>query len=75
MGIYQLYFLKMHSKLLFLSRNAGTKDPAFLSRVLADTLAAAKEAMRGLCRGNSYSEVIAANPVVQGVTSKNFGIT
>lgn len=28
-----------------------------------------------LCRGNSYSEVIAANPVVQGVTSKNFGIT
>ena len=47
MGIYQLYFLKMHSKLLFLSRNAGTKDPAFLSRVLADTLAAAKEAMRG----------------------------
>ena len=46
MGIYQLYFLKMHSKLLFLSRNAGTKDPAFLSRVLADTLAAAKEAMR-----------------------------
>ena len=43
MGIYQLYFLKMHSKLLFLSRNAGTKDPAFLSRVLADTLAAAKE--------------------------------
>ena len=40
MGIYQLYFLKMHSKLLFLSRNAGTKDPAFL-------LAAAKEAMRG----------------------------
>ena len=44
---YQLYFLKMHSKLLFLSRNAGTKDPAFLSRVLADTLAAAKEAMRG----------------------------
>ena len=40
MGIYQLYFLKMHSKLLFLSRNAGTKDPAFLS-------AAAKEAMRG----------------------------
>ena len=44
MGIYQLYFLKMHSKLLFLSRNAGTKDPAFLSRVLADTLAAA---MRG----------------------------
>ncbi|MFQ9141001.1 MAG: hypothetical protein ACLR4W_01535 [Oscillospiraceae bacterium] len=48
MGIYQLYFLKMHSKLLFLSRNAGTKDPAFLSRVLADTLAAAKEAMRGV---------------------------
>ena len=47
MGIYQLYFLKMHSKLLFLSRNAGTKDSAFLSRVLADTLAAAKEAMRG----------------------------
>ena len=47
MGIYQLYFLKMHSKLLFLSRNAGTKDPAFLSRVLADTLAAAKEALRG----------------------------
>ena len=47
MGIYQLYFLKMHSKLLFLSRNAGTKDPAFLSRVLADTLATAKEAMRG----------------------------
>ena len=47
MGIYRLYFLKMHSKLLFLSRNAGTKDPAFLSRVLADTLAAAKEAMRG----------------------------
>ena len=47
MGIYQLYFLKMHSKLLFLSRNAGTKDPAFLSRVLADALAAAKEAMRG----------------------------
>ena len=47
MGIYQLYFLKMHSKLLFLSRNAGTKDPAFLSRVLADILAAAKEAMRG----------------------------
>ena len=46
MGIYQLYFLKMHSKLLFLSRNAGTKDSAFLSRVLADTLAAAKEAMR-----------------------------
>ena len=47
MGIYQLYFLKMHSKLLFLSRNAGTKDPAFLSRVLADILAVAKEAMRG----------------------------
>lgn len=31
--------------------------------------------MPKLCRGNSYSEVIAANPVVQGVTSKNFGIT
>ena len=53
MGIYQLYFLKMHSKLLFLSRNAGTKDPAFLSRVLADTLAAAKEAMRGRNFGHS----------------------
>ena len=32
-------------------------------------------AVLGLCRGNSYSEVIAANPVVQSVTSKNFGIT
>ncbi|MFR2331913.1 MAG: hypothetical protein ACLS63_02845 [Flavonifractor plautii] len=29
MGIYQLYFLKMHSKLLFLSRNAGTKTLHF----------------------------------------------
>ena len=28
-----------------------------------------------LCRGNSYSEVIAGNPVVQGITCKNFGIT
>jgi len=46
-GDLSALFLKMHSKLLFLSRNAGTKDPAFLSRVLADTLAAAKEAMRG----------------------------
>ena len=47
MGTYQLYFLKMHSKLLFLSRNEGAKDPAFLSQVLTDTLSAAKEAMRG----------------------------
>ena len=32
MGIYQLYFLKMHSKLLFLSRNAGNKRPwAFIA--------------------------------------------
>ena len=34
-----------------------------------------RQPLSGLCRGNSYSEVIAANPVVQGVTSKNFGIT
>ncbi len=47
MGIYQLCYLKMHSKLLFLSRNAGEKDHAFLSQVLADTLSVAKEAMRG----------------------------
>ncbi len=47
MGIYQLCYLKMHSKLLFLSRDVGAKDPAFLSQVLADTLSAAKEAMRG----------------------------
>nr|DAQ52729.1 MAG TPA: hypothetical protein [Caudoviricetes sp.] len=34
-----------------------------------------RKSLSGLCRENSYSEVIAANPVVQGVTSKNFGIT
>ena len=34
-----------------------------------------RQPVPGLCRENSYSEVIAANPVVQGVTSKNFGIT
>ena len=47
MGIYQLCYLKMHSKLLFLSRDVGAKDPAFLSQVLADTLSAAKEAVQG----------------------------
>ena len=47
MGTYQLYFLKMHSKLLFLSRNAGAKDPTFLSQVLTDTLSTASEAMQG----------------------------
>lgn len=47
MGTYQLYFLKMHSKMLFLSQNAESKDSAFLSQVLADILSVAKEAIRG----------------------------
>ncbi len=47
MGIYQLCFLKMHGKLLFLAQNAETGERAFLAQVLADTLSLANKAMQG----------------------------
>ena len=47
MGSYQLCFLKMRGNMLYLSDHADTGTREALAQILADTLSAADEAMRG----------------------------
>lgn len=46
MGIYQLCFLKMYSRMLFLAERAEGMEKAVMARVLADVLSEASEIMR-----------------------------
>ena len=46
MGIYQLCFLKMHSRMLFLAEQAESMEKAVVARALADVLSEASEIMR-----------------------------